>query len=42
MLDSMAAAARTAQAVRVAVLPDGDTPRRAAPAARKRKARRRR
>ena len=42
MLDSMAAAAKTAQQVRVAVLPDEDTPRRR-PAARKakRKSRRR-
>ena len=38
MLDSMAAAAKTAQAVRVAVLPDGETPQRR-PA--KRKAKRR-
>jgi hypothetical protein len=41
MLDSMAAAAKTAQVVRVAVLPDGDTPRRPSAAKRKRKAKRR-
>ena len=42
VLDSMAAAAKTAQQVRVAVLPDGNTPRRPASGKRKRKARRRR
>jgi hypothetical protein len=43
MLDSMAAAAKNVKDIRVAVLPDGDTPQRR-PASRKakRKARRRR